>query len=118
MTPREVAELAAEAGHDINMIYARALNDPAGVPWVDAPSWQKEAALAVVGAIMADPAISPERQHEIQRAYLATTGRPDPGPWAELSGHHQTRHILLGAAVRGVLTRYSYQEGSWLQTKT
>lgn len=95
MTPQEIAELAAEAGHDTKRIYCRAVGKDQDLPYVNLAPWARGAVCAVVGAIMANPSIAGEEQHEI---------------WCKIAGVMAdldlTEQYLFREAVKGVLLHF------------
>jgi hypothetical protein len=60
----QAIELAAEAAHEANRCYCRALGDNSQPRWDEAPQWQKDSAIAGAKAIFEDPDTTPEQSHE------------------------------------------------------
>ena len=107
---------AAVTAHEINRLYCLALGDASQPHWLDAPAWQQESILSGVRQIIEDPTITPEQSHA---AWLSSkladgwvygeTKDPDKKthpccvPYAQLPTAQQTKDVLFGAVVRGVL---------------
>ena len=53
----------AQAAHEVNRAYCRALGDLSQFPWEDAPEWQRRSAIDGVGLAL-KPDTTPELQHE------------------------------------------------------
>ena len=60
----EVLERAARAAHEANRVVCLALGDDSQPKWEDAPSWQKDSAVAGVEQVAKHPGITPEQLHE------------------------------------------------------
>lgn len=54
----------AEACHEINRAYCRAIGDDSQLAWADAPEWQRSSAVAGVKFHLANPDASPSASHE------------------------------------------------------
>lgn len=62
LTDLKTADIARVC-HEANRSYCWALGDVSQPPWVQAPQWQKDSAIAGVKALLDSPAMSPEDQH-------------------------------------------------------
>ena len=60
MDTHEIARVA----HEINRAYCAALGDHSQPTWEDAPSWQRESAVAGVKFHIANPDAEPDASHE------------------------------------------------------
>jgi hypothetical protein len=69
MNEMDEIEQIAKTCHEVNRAYCAAIGDGSQVPWVDAPEWQRHAALMHVRQMLAAPTMTPRQSHE---AWLAT----------------------------------------------
>lgn len=58
-------EMCAELAHEMNRGYCLALGDDSQPSWANAPAWQKDSARAGVRAKLDNPAMTPERSHQM-----------------------------------------------------
>lgn len=112
----EAIAVAAETAHNVNRMYCIGIGDLSQPTWDKAPGWQRESAASGVRAILDNPAMGPESQHEqwlkVKREEGWTYGpvkdaakkeHPCFVPFDELSYDQRAKDVLFGAAVRGVL---------------
>lgn len=107
----EIIEACAQAAHESNRAYCRAISDTSQPSWDDAPDWQKDSARkGVVGALAGN---TPEQSHESWLAEKVATGwayglvkNPDTKqhpcmvPYAELPAAQRAKDHLYLAVVR------------------
>lgn len=107
--------LAARVAHEVNRRYCESLGDDSQVPWGEAPDWQKESVHAGVAAILADPCITPAKQHEVWLEHKKADGwiygkakdpekktHPCMVPYNKLPKAQKFKDALFGASVRAV----------------
>lgn len=82
----KIIETCAEAAHEANRVYCKALGDTSHVPWDDAPDWQRESCREGVRGVLAGA--TPEQSHEnwLKRK-LAEGWRYGPVKNAEIKEH-------------------------------
>lgn len=114
--PQSQIEKAAEAAHEVNRAYCRALGDYSQPPWSEAPKWQRESAVAGVTGIVRHPDRTPEESHEnwcLNKREAGWRYGEDKDPeekthpclvgYEELPAAQRAKDALFGATVRGVL---------------
>lgn len=110
---RERIKEAARAAHEANRAYCAAMGDHSQLPWDEAPTWQRQSAVAGVQAIAADPNMTPEQSHESWMAQKEVDGwvygeekdaeaktHPCMVPYAELPPEQRAKDYIFGAVVR------------------
>lgn len=112
----DLIETAARTAHEVNRAYCVSLGDHSQPPWAQAPSWQRDSALAGIRAIKANPAITPAESHAGWFDLKAKDGwvhgaTKDPDkkthpcmvPYDKLPEDQKVKDALFGAVARGVL---------------
>jgi hypothetical protein len=107
--------LAAQVAHEVNRAYCRGLGDFSQADWYNAPSWQRESAIAGVRFLLTNPNSPPSASHESWLRQKFEDGwvygpvkdpdkkeHPCMVPFDDLPVSQQTKDILFTAAVRGV----------------
>jgi hypothetical protein len=115
-------ERAAEAAHEVNRIYCRALGDLSHEHWEDTPSEIRDTVRA--GVRVALQTISPQVQHHRWREAKQAAGwtwgpRKDPEakthpnlvPWSQLPPWEQAKDTIFGVVVRAVLEQRAAANG-------
>lgn len=119
------ADQIARVCHEVNRAYCASIGDTSQPAWEDAPTWQKDSAVAGVRAILANPNTTPEQSHEGWMEQKAADGwtygeTKDPAlkthpcfrPYAELPPEQKTKDYLFGAVVRSLAGFVSVNEDS------
>lgn len=70
----ESIEKIAEACHEMNRAYCRALGDNSQLPWAEAPDWQKDSAKKGVELHYDNPESTPADSHNSWMAEKEATG--------------------------------------------
>lgn len=109
-------EAAAEAAHEANRAYCRALGDLSQPSWQDAPEWQKQSARAGVVEVILKPSLTPRQQHQTWMEHKWRDGwtygatkdpeaktHPSLRPYDELSVAERMKDRIFGTIVRGIL---------------
>lgn len=73
-SPLGAVERIARVAHEVNRAYCQALGDTSQPAWEDAPDWQKNSAIGSVNNVLEDPAMTPERQHQLWLAHKEHDG--------------------------------------------
>lgn len=102
----------AEAAHEVNREYCKALGDDSQPPWEEAPEWQRNSARAGVRLHLENPELGPQASHEAwmkQKLEEGWTFGPvkDPEkkqhpcmvPFAELPREQQAKDFIFRAVV-------------------
>ena len=113
---REAIERAAAAAHDVNRAYCLSLGDDSQVPWLEAPDWQKESAIAGAIELSKQPNRTAREQHELWLAHKTRDGwvhgavkdavkktHPCMVPYRDLPPEQQAKDTIFRAVVVGVL---------------
>lgn len=114
-TFEEVRLFCAQAAHEMNRVYCRALGDVSQTMWDDAPLWQQESALKGVDGVFAGN--GPGASHESWLAEKNATGwkhgpvkdadkkeHPCMVPFNELPNDQQQKDVVFVATVRMMAT--------------
>lgn len=109
------ADQIARVCHEVNRAYCSSIGDTSQPAYEDAPTWQKDSAVAGVRAILDNPATTPEQSHEGWMAQKAADGwtfgpvkdadaktHPCFVPYNELPLAQRTKDYLFGAVVRSL----------------
>lgn len=110
---------AAKAAHEANRAYCEACGDMSQPMWDNAPTWQRESAIAGAMRIMEDPSTTPEQSHNGWMAQKVDDGwvygpEKDPDkkehpcmvPYGHLPAQQRVKDLIFGTVVRGVLANY------------
>ena len=113
---RATIAVAAKAAHNTTRCYCQAIGDDSQPVWDDAPTWQRESAIAGVEAIFRNPRLAPADSHNLWWDQKLRHGwtwghEKDPEkkthpcmlPYRELPPALRAKDVIFGAVVRGVL---------------
>lgn len=116
MNSEEVIQIAARVAHEVNRAFCEGIGDSSHVAWEEAPTWQREASVANVRAVLSDPSRSAEVSHQEWFAEKTQKGwrwgsiksgedktHPCLVPYSELPPEQRVKDALLNMAIRGVL---------------
>jgi len=73
MTVAEKANRIAQVAHEVNRAYCIGIGDKTQVAWSDAPSWQRESAIAGVQLHLEAPK-TPQQSHELWMDHKKANG--------------------------------------------
>jgi len=106
----------AKIAHEINRAYCQAIGDDSQVAWADAPTWQKDSALAGVVFQLENPDSPPSASHDSWLKKKEAEGwkygkvkdpekkeHPCFVPFDELPKEQQAKDFLFKAVVRQLM---------------
>jgi hypothetical protein len=109
-------ELIARVCHEANRGYCRALGDNSQQPWNEAPSWQRDSAVAGVKFLRENPTAKPSASHESWLEHKRREGwkygpvkdevakeHPCFVPYDELPTEQKAKDYIFGAVARSLL---------------
>lgn len=88
--PADAAD-PARIAHEVNRVICEHLGDPVAPPWESAPDYMKQSSIKGVQAIYANPAITPEEQHNLWMQQRLADG----WTYGEVKDEHAKTHPNL-----------------------
>lgn len=111
-----ITVFAAMVAHEANRHYCRSIGDHSLVEWENAPSWQRNSAIAGAEMIEKNPETTPEQSHESWMALKGAEGwvygpvkdvekkeHPCMVPYNELPAVQRLKDQIFGNVVRAIL---------------
>lgn len=115
-----IIQTCARHAHEVNRAYCAAIGDHSQLPWHEAPSWQRDSAIAGSRALVLDQSRTPEQSHEGWLEHKLADGwrygtAKDPGlkthpcmvQYAVLPPEQRAKDHIFRAAVLGMFEALS-----------